>query len=167
MYERHPVPHHAHLHVLVPNGLVHVHVAVPGQGLGGGARVALARHVAVALAAAAVVLILDPEHGVGAVDGQGEGEQDGQVPLVVVDGGGLIHHAGHGTVNDKTGSLGVLCSLLVLELLDNLEELFVIIVVSFEAGGPAQRSINTELFDISRSSVVALCEVYPIMNKFF
>ena len=36
-----------------------------------------------------------------------------------------------------------------------------IIVVSFEAGGPAQRSINAELFYISRSSIVALSEVDP------
>ena len=62
-------------------------------------------------------LVFDPEHGVGAIDGQGEAKHDGQVPLVVVDGGGLIRHAGHRPVNDKTGSLGVLCSLLLLKLL--------------------------------------------------
>ena len=112
-------------------------------------------------------LIFDPKHGVGAIDRQGEAEHDGQVPLVVVDGGRLLRQAGHRAVNDKTGSLGVLQSLLLLQLLDNLQELLVIIIVSFEARGPAQGAVNAELFSLSRSSVITLSEINPkIFRKF-
>ena len=45
------------------------------------------------------------EHGVGGVDGQGEGEEDGEVALVVVDcgGGGVL--PGHRTVQHEAGPL--------------------------------------------------------------
>ena len=73
-----------------------------------------------------------------------------------------FYQAGHGAVNDKTSSLGVLQSLLLLKLLDNLQKLLVIIVFSFEARGPTQGTVNAELFYISISvSAVTLSEINP------
>ena len=80
-------------------------MAVPGEADCGAAGGGAALQVAVVLAAGLVVLVLHlqgqgsvhrircstlqhREHGVGGVDGQGEGEEDGEVALVVVDGGG-------------------------------------------------------------------------------
>ena len=99
-----------------------LHVAVPGEADCGAAGGGAALQVAVVLAAGLVVLVLHlqgqgsvhrrlcstlqhREHGVGGVDGQGEGEEDGEVALVVVDGGGGGVLPGHRPVQHEAGAL--------------------------------------------------------------
>ena len=49
-----------------------------------------------------------------------------------------------------------------MQLLDNLQKLLVIDVVSFEARGPTQGTVNAELFCLSISvSAVTLSEINP------
>ena len=81
------------------------------------------------LAAGAVVGVLDSKHGVGGVDRQGEAQQDGQVPLVVVQRGRGVGRA----IQHETRALGLLGCLLRLQLLDDAEESLMIRVARLEA----------------------------------
>ena len=134
MSQSHAMPHHAQLHLLRRDGLIHPHVLVAGQSLGCSALVTVTLQVCMILAAGGIVLILDSKHGVGGVDREREAEQDGQVPLIIVKRSGGV--SGHGAIYHKTCSLGVLGCLLGLQLLDDAEKSLVSRVARLETRSP-------------------------------
>ena len=69
------------------DGFIELHVLRGSDSFGRLALVQLAGELWVVFAAALVVLVLHHEHRVGGVDREGESQQHGDVPLVVVDPG--------------------------------------------------------------------------------
>ena len=122
------------------DGFIQVHVGSSSDSFGRLALVQLAGELGVVFTAALVVLVLHHEHRVGGVDRQGEGQQHGDVPLVVVDPGRGVGR--EGAVQHKAGPRHLLGLLLLPQLGNDLQQGVVVIIIGLKTGGPTRLGLR-------------------------